>query len=283
MGKMTDVMKRSGEGFPEGQENAATQPGPSSQGERPAFRASSPEVRYEAFRSEDYDDREQERLVSLYAPGSPEAKRIDILRSQLLFPFHGEPPRTIMIASAAPREGRSLLAANLAVSFARGLQQFVMVLDCHLTDPVMHNILQVPRQPGLTDYLERGASVPDIIHRTPVDKLSVIPPGSPSQRSAEILATDKMAGLIAELRARYHDRYMLLDTPPVQAFDDPQVLARMVEGIVYVVLSGETDRELALRGLRSLPEEKIVGVVINDKLSAVSDATAVGGSSDLEA
>lgn len=76
---------------------------------------------------------EQERLVSLYTPGSPQAKRVDILRSQLLFPFHGEPPRTIMVASAVPREGRSLLAANLAVSFARGLQQFVMVMGCHLT------------------------------------------------------------------------------------------------------------------------------------------------------
>ncbi|MBI4799017.1 MAG: exopolysaccharide biosynthesis protein [Desulfarculus sp.] len=277
MGKMTDLMKRSAPDAPGGAASEARQR-PS---QPPA--ASQAPPHYEPLRDDYYDEQDQERLVSLYAPGSPEAKRIDILRSQLLFPFHGEPPRTIMIASAAPREGRSLLTANLAVSFARGMQQFVMVLDCHLTDPVMHNLLQVPRQPGLTDFLEQDLPVPDIIHRTPVDKLTVIPAGSPSQRSAEILATDKMAGLLTELRARYKDRYIILDTPPVQAFDDPAVLARMVEGIVYVVLCGETDRELALRGLRALPEEKIVGVVMNDMLGAVSDATAVGGSTEMEA
>lgn len=286
MGKMTDLMKRSAPGLPGGQatedrQRPAQPPSPPQQAPPP--RRPGREVRYEPLRDDYYDEQDQERLVSLYAPGSPEAKRVDILRSQLLFPFHGETPRTIMIASAAPREGRSLLTANLAVSFARGLQQFVMVLDCHLTDPVMHNLLQVPRQPGLTDFLEQDLSVADIIHRTPVDKLTVVPAGSPSQRSAEILATDKMAGLLTELRARYKDRYILLDTPPVQAFDDPAVLARMVEAIVYVVLSGETDRELALRGLRALPEEKIVGVVMNDMLGAVSDATAVGGSTELEA
>jgi capsular exopolysaccharide synthesis family protein len=169
-----------------------------------------------------------------------------------------------------------MLTANLAVSFARGLQQFVMAMDCHLMDPIVHELFKVPRHPGLTDFLEHGASVPEIIHRTGVDKLTVIPAGTPSQRSAEILATDKMAGLMQELRARYRDRYILLDTPPVQAFDDPAVLARLVEGIIFVVRAGSTDRELVLRALRGLPEEKIVGVVLNDVHGAVVDATAVG-------
>ncbi len=225
---------------------------------------------------------EAARLVSLYAPNSPQAKRIDMLRSQLLYPFHGEPPRTIMITSAAPREGRSLLTANLAISFARGLQQYVMVMDCHLTAPVQHHLLRVDRTPGLTDFLLWDASVPDIMHWSNVDKLSVIPAGSPSNRSAEILATDKMSGLLKELRARYKDRYILMDTPPVQDFDDPAVLARMVEGIVVVVLGGVTDRELVLRSLQSLPEEKIMGVVLNDMKTAVMDAPALGSSQEEE-
>ena len=68
-----------------------------------------------------------------------------------------------------------------------------------------------------------------------------------------------MAGLIKELRSRYDDRYIILDTPPIQAFDDPAVLARMVEAIVVVVLGGVTDRELVLRSIRTLPEEKNTG------------------------
>ncbi|MFZ5585528.1 MAG: CpsD/CapB family tyrosine-protein kinase [Thermodesulfobacteriota bacterium] len=303
MGKMSEVLRRSGRDFqsgqptgrPDEQKTAKQTPlrperAPAPAGARPpagptpsgqTLSQSSPGQRLPT--GIDLKRAEELRLVSYYMPGSPQAKRVDILRTQLLYPFHGEPPRTIMIASAAPQEGRSLLAANLAISFARGLQQFVMVMDCHLTDPMIHELLSVPRSPGLTDFLERGASVPSIMHRTPVDKLSAIPAGSPSQRPAEILATDKMAGLIAELRARYRDRYIILDTPPVQAFDDPQVLSRLVEAIVYVVLTGETDRELALRGLKSLPEEKIMGIVLNDMDNSVVDATAVGGGLEVEA
>ncbi len=229
-----------------------------------------------------WSEDENERLVSLFAPASPQAKRIDILRSQLLYPFHGEPPRTIMVASAVPAEGKSLLTANLAVSFARGLQQYVMVMDCHLLEPVLHGMLKVPRRPGLTDYLEHGATVPEIMHWTKVDKLSVIPAGSPSRRSAELLATDRMSALIMELRARYSDRYIILDTPPVEAFDDPSVLARMVEGIVFVVLSGSTDRDVINRALGRLPEDKLIGLVLNDKLAAVSDAFQVSAHSELE-
>jgi capsular exopolysaccharide synthesis family protein len=290
---MSDTLSRGGRGLPgnggaapsrpaPGPEPKRPQPEAKSQGQEQAARVAAASAYVPPPRMREDLSEEQERLVSLYSPNSPQAKRIDILRSQLLFPFHGEPPRIIMITSAAPREGRSLLTANLAVSFARGLQQFVMVMDCHLMDPMMHELFKVPRHPGLTDFLEHGASVPEIIHRTGVDKLTVIPAGTPSQRSAEILATDKMSGMVRELRARYHDRYILLDTPPVQAFDDPAVLARLVEGIVFVVRAGSTDRELALRALRGLPEEKIVGVVLNDVHGAVVDATAVGAA-DLEA
>ncbi|MCB2187409.1 MAG: CpsD/CapB family tyrosine-protein kinase [Deltaproteobacteria bacterium] len=220
---------------------------------------------------------EKERLVSFYAPGSPEGKRIDILRSQLLYPFHGDPPRIIMVTSAVPREGRSLLTANLAISFARGMQQYVLVVDCNIANPYTHRLLGVPLRPGLADYLEHDASLPDVIHWSKVDKLAMIPAGSYSKRSSELLATDKMVNMIHELRERYKDRYIILDTPSVQAVDDPAVLARVVEGIIFVVLGGSTDREVVLRAIRSLPEEKIVGLVINDALESVNDAPNLKG------
>ncbi len=227
---------------------------------------------------EPLSDDDKQRLVSLFAPSSPQGKRIDMLRSQLLYPFHGDPPRTIMVSSVAHREGRTLLTSNLAISFARGLQQFVMIIDCHLANPEIHRLLQVPLRPGLTDYLEHGYTVPEIIHWTSVDKLSVIPAGRPTHRTAEILATDKMVDLMYELRERYADRFIILDTPPVQAVDDPAVLARVVEGIVFVTLGGVTDRELVLRAMRSLPEEKIIGMVLNDPHQSVLDAPDLGAS-----
>jgi protein-tyrosine kinase len=232
-------------------------------------------VKQPGFDPKKWTDPDNERLVSLWAPNSPQAKRIDILRSQLLYPFHGEPPRTILVTSAAPREGKSLLVSNLAISFARGLQQFVMVIDCQLMEPRIHELLGVPLRPGLSDYLEGKATVPEIMHWTQVERLSVIPAGSPSHLSSELLATDRMGALMEELRTRYQDRYMLLDTPSVQAFDDPAVIARQVEGIVFMVESGTTDREEVMRALSRLPEEKLVGMVLNDKNSTVSDASAV--------
>jgi protein-tyrosine kinase len=198
---------------------------------KPAKRRSSGGVPRRKIHHED-----RERLVSLYAPYSPQAKRIDILRSQLLYPFHGDPPRIIMITSSVGGEGNSLLASNLAISFARGLQQYVMVMDCNMLRPSINETFGVPMRPGLSDYLEgNAAELADVMHWSKVDKLSVIPAGSPSSRSAEILATDRMAALLEELKARYSDRYIILDTPPVQTVDDPSVLARLVEGIVFVV------------------------------------------------
>ena len=216
------------------------------------------------------------RLVSRYQPGSPQAKRIDMLRSQLLYPFHGEPPRTIMITSSAPREGRSLLTSNLAISFARGLQQYVMVMDCHLTEPSQHRLLKVDRTPGLTDFLLWDAEVPDIIHWTDVDRLSVIPAGSPSNRSAEILATDKMAGL---------SRSCAPVTKTVTSFWTPRPCRPLTIRRCWPAWwrpswwwcwAGVTDRELVLRSIRSLPEEKILGLVFNDMKAAVMDAPALG-------
>jgi capsular exopolysaccharide synthesis family protein len=242
---------------------------------RPAPPAKRRPAQQPAFNPAQWNLPDHQRLVSLWAPNSSQGKLIDIVRSQLLYPFHGEPPRTILVTSAVPGEGKSLLTANLAISFARGLQQYVMVMDCNLMEPRMHELLMVSRRSGLTDYLERRVSVPDIIHWTQVERLSVIPAGSPSGLSSELLATDRMADLVQELRARYSDRYILLDTPPVQAFDDPSVLARKVEGVVMVVQSGATDREEVLRALGRLPEEKLVGLVLNDQLTTVMDASNV--------
>lgn len=268
MGVMEDVLKKKGREF-----GAAEAQGEATGGPGGGYNSGERNTGEVAGRPDN------QRLVSLFSPSSPQGKRIDILRSQLLYPFHGDPPRTIMVTSAVPQEGRSLLVANLAISFARGLQQYVMVMDCHLENPAAHKLLKVNQSPGLTDYLEKGASVPEIIHWTQVDKLSVIPAGSGSNRPSEILATDMMSDLLSELRARYQDRYIILDTPPVQAFDDPAVLARNVEGIIFVVQGGSTDREVVLRGLQALPEEKIIGVVLNDPKGAVVDAASM--SSDL--
>lgn len=294
MASMNDVLKRGGKTLPSQRQTTQgtsghpprepreTAPPESRQADSPRRRQVMPdlesmEIEPRQTRRRTLSTNEKDRLVSYFAPGSPEAKRIDILRSQLLYPFHGDPPRIIMVSSALPGEGRSLLAANLAISFARGLEQFVMVMDCHLFHPQMHRLLGTPLRPGLSDYLEHGASVPEIMHKTSMDKLSVIPAGSPSRRSAEILATDMMVDLVEELKERYQDRYIIMDTPPVQAVDDPAVLARMVEGIVVVIMGGSTDREVAMRGIARLPEEKIIGVVLNDRHQAVSDATSFSG------
>lgn len=299
MGKMSDLLERGGRQLGDDPQPAArpaqTPPPPKTGGVTRVRReqGSAPDHRFDAtepssaratakayvkqpeFDPKKWTDPDNERLVSLWTPNSPQAKRIDILRSQLLYPFHGEPPRTILVTSAVPREGKSLLISNLAISFARGLQQFVMVIDCQLMEPRIHELLGVPLRPGLSDYLEGKATVPEIMHWTQVERLSVIPAGSPSHLSSELLATDRMGALMEELRARYQDRYMLLDTPSVQAFDDPTVIARQVEGIVFIVQSGTTDREEVMRALSRLPEEKLVGMVLNDKQSTVSDASAV--------
>lgn len=188
------------------------------------------------------------------------------LRTHLIHrPEKAAPPKAIMITSAEAGEGKTLTAANLAISIAMGMDEHVLLVDADLRCSRLHTFLGVQPNLGLADYLARqDVEVKDILHPTPVEKLTLIPgvgrePFSP----AELLASDKMKRLIEEVKHRYDDRFVLFDTPPVQATTDPSLLAGLMDGILVVVRRGGSSKNAIEESVEILGREKIRGLVFN--------------------
>ena len=114
------------------------------------------------------------KVVSLSAPDSLDAENFKILRAQVLFPKDGKRPKVIMITSAFPGEGKTFVAANLAVSMAMGINEHVLLVDCDLRRSTMQNFLGYSGKPGLYEYLTGKRRLPDLLIRTRIKKLSVL-------------------------------------------------------------------------------------------------------------
>ncbi len=107
-----------------------------------------------------YDDNHIDKnMVTLLKPQSFEAEQFKILRTNLLFPSSGKSPRTIMVTSTVPDEGKSLIAANLSVSIAQSIQEHVLLIDCDIRRPCIHTQFGFGDVPGLSDHLSRGIPV----------------------------------------------------------------------------------------------------------------------------
>jgi capsular exopolysaccharide synthesis family protein len=173
-------------------------------------------------------------LVSLLNPQSFEAEQFKILRTNLLFPATGKSPQSIMVTSVAPGEGKSFVAANLAVSVATHVNWNVLLVDCDLRRPSVHRKFGFGEVPGLSDYLSNGRELPSLLLRTAVERLTVLPGGKPPANPSELLSSDKMTAFIDEVTARYHDRLIILDSPPPRLTAESTALARHVDGISTV-------------------------------------------------
>ena len=203
-------------------------------------------------------------LLPLQKPNSFEAEQFKLLRTQLLFPKEGEPPRTIMITSALPGEGKSFVAANLAVSIAQGINEHVLLIDCDMRRPTVHRFFGVAMAPGLCDYLnEEGLALAQVMRKTRVEKLTIVPGGEPPLNPSELLSSSKMNRLIEEVRSRYQDRYIIIDAPPPSMTAEGNAIARQVDAVVLVVRYGRTPRKMIEELMESLGKEKIAGAVLN--------------------
>ena len=157
----------------------------------------------------------------------------------------------IMVTSSLPGEGKTFSSINLALSLAaeRGLQ--VLLIDADVIRPSVGNMFVAPPTEGLTDLLTNKVShVSDVLHRcSDVPNLAVIFAGTPSVNTPELISSGKMANLCKELSARYPDRVIVLDTPPVLASAEPAILASYVHHLVMVVAADQTDRHQLRKSL----------------------------------
>jgi exopolysaccharide/PEP-CTERM locus tyrosine autokinase len=202
-------------------------------------------------------------MVSLVDPDGFEADLFRLLRTRILFPQAGQPPRTILVTSALPEEGKSFVSANLAINMARHVDQHVLLVDCDLRKPSIHTRFGFNGVKGLSEYLAERADLPALLLKSGVEKLTILPSGDPPQNPSELITSAKMAALIQELRARYHDRYIILDSPPPAMAPETNAISKWVDGILIVVKYGATPMDLVEELMAQLDREKIIGAVIN--------------------
>ncbi len=202
-------------------------------------------------------------LVSLVNPDGPEAELFRLLRTRILFPPAGQkPPRTILVTSALAEEGKSFVAANLAVNFAQNVDEHVLLVDCDLRKPSICTKFGFNGVKGLSEYLAGGPELPQLLLKPGVEKLTVLPSGAPPPNPSELITSARMAALIDELKGRYPDRYIIFDSPPPMMAPETSAIAQWADGILVVVKYG-TSMDLVEELVSLLDREKIIGVVIN--------------------
>jgi exopolysaccharide/PEP-CTERM locus tyrosine autokinase len=187
-----------------------------------------------------------------------------MLRTYVLQHRNGNPPRTILVTSTLQGEGKSTVAANLAIAIARSVKEHVLLIDCDLREPSLHRVFGLRPSQGLADYLRRpGVDLSGLLLRTEVEKLSFLPAGPKAADASELLASERMRSLMAEVRSRYDDRYIILDSTPLLPTTDPSILAKQVDAILLVVRAGMASRDMVARQLEAVGRDKLLGVVLN--------------------
>jgi capsular exopolysaccharide synthesis family protein len=192
---------------------------------------------------------------------SVSAEAYRTLRTNIQYSSVDKGIKTILVTSATPGEGKSSTTGNLAITLASGDKK-VIIIDCDMRKPSIHKQMKLSNAMGLSNYLVGEIKLSDII-QTVDNNLFVITSGPIPPNPADMLGSNKMKELISSLEEVFD--YVLLDTPPVVAVTDAQVLAGKVDGVVLVVASKESDKESLVRAKELLlkVEANILGVVFN--------------------
>lgn len=201
-------------------------------------------------------------LVALRDPSAAAAEAYRTLRTNLLFSSLDRPLQALLTTSAAADEGKSTVAANLAITIAQSEQRVILV-DCDLRRPSLHTLFGLPNEQGLTSLILAQNDTPPPLQETSVPGLQLLSSGPLPPRPADILGSRRMEAIIGQLRSLAD--MIIFDTPPVGAVTDAAVLAPRVDGVLLVLQAGKTRRERARQARQILEKVKahIVGVVLN--------------------
>ncbi len=170
----------------------------------------------------------------------------------------------IMVSSAIAGEGKTYTAINLALSMAHEMDHTVLLVDADVLRPTVFKKLGLSDELGLADYLrDPSMTVADVMYRTNIDDLVLIPAGGYSAQSVELLASSRMTQLVTELAERYPDRMVIFDAPPLLLSNEAKILADMVGQIVMVVEAANTPQGQVMEALDEMVRDKSVCLVLN--------------------
>jgi exopolysaccharide/PEP-CTERM locus tyrosine autokinase len=174
------------------------------------------------------------------------------------------PNNMLMVTSALPGEGKTFCAINLAMSIAMELDHTVMLVDADVARPNMLKTLGLPEQQGLMDLLlDDKLDVSDVMLRTNVDTLTLLPAGAATPRATELLASQGMTALVAEIASRYPERIVIFDSPPLLLTSEANELASHMGQIIMVVEAERTTQHAVKEAISKLNQDANVSLLYN--------------------
>ena len=208
-------------------------------------------------------------IVTPSAPRSQMADQYRVIKRPLIANAIGRGAASvkhgnlIMVTSALPGEGKSFTSINLAMSMAAELDHTVMLVDADVARPSILRMLGLPPGPGLLDLLEGKADMSSVLLRTNVDKLTILPSGTPHAKATELLASEAMSTLLDDMSTRYPDRIIVFDSPPLLLTTESRVLATHMGQIVVVVHADRTLQGTVQQALAAIETCPVKMMVLN--------------------
>src|SRR5262249_43980888 len=186
------------------------------------------------------------------------------LRTSLLYSAPDHPPKTIMVTSLYPEDGKTSLATNLAITLSQLGSGEILLVDGDMRRPNIHELLDVSQAPGLSTFLTGQAELTAVLKSTRITNLYTIPAGRSPLNPAELLASARLRQALELLGERF--AHIVFDAPPLIGVSDALILAPRLEGTILVLRQGRAGRDAAQRGiglLRSV-HARLLGVILND-------------------
>jgi capsular exopolysaccharide synthesis family protein len=201
-------------------------------------------------------------LVNHSYPESPLAEDYRTIRTSILLSYPEKPPKTIAFSSALAQEGKTATAVNMAVSFAQ-LKDRVLVIETDLRKPRLQRIFKLKNVNGISTYLTGKVPLKEIIYKTFIENIWLVPSGPLPPNPAELLSSGKIKDMLKEMN-QFFD-IVLLDSPPVLAVIDSVIISSIVDATVIVVRAGKTRRKPFLSAIEELvrARAKLIGVIFN--------------------
>ncbi len=247
-------------------ESQATEPGKEPK-QKIRFLSTSPEIFPKKPRRKGLTAYERINRVSvgdfLARPDSALSEQFRKLKSAVLTHNMTKSLRSMLITSCLPEEGKTTVALNLSTTITKGMDESVILIDADLRKQNLSSLLGLQSALGLSDVLEERAGIEEVIIGTEIEGLAIVPSGFNPSNPAELVGSTRMGILVQELKARYKDSYIVIDSTPIVSTSEPIILSQMVDGIIFVIMADKTRRDLVKAELKTIDPKKILGVVLN--------------------
>lgn len=205
----------------------------------------------------------ERKLVTSINPASIITEQFRTVRTNIKFAMPDKDVQTILFTSASPGEGKSTTAANVGIVFAQEGKK-VLLIDSDMRKPSMHYTFQTSNSPGLSNILSKQWSVSDVIKKTFLEGLDIIPCGQLPSNPAELLSSPMLDTLIQAMKVKYD--VIIFDAPPILTVSDAQILANKCDGTILVISMKKTKKESVSRAIEVLltSKAKLLGTVLNN-------------------